>query len=293
MALFLFGVILKKCYTLSRNMKESWTIFGHQYVKNILSKHLNSGSFAHAYLFSGSAGLGKRALALELAAKILGTVNLSSHPDFLLLDAAGEISIEQAQEFLERLHLKPFVAKKKIAIINHAQFLNTASSNALLKTLEEPSASTVIILIAEGKVLATIASRCQCFNFNAFSQSQMAAFALKKGFKVSPQQIALSFGSPARLNKLVQDAEFLKNQQQLIDDWYKLAATTFAEKIAAVSDYGTKESDELFQTFGIWLLWQSKNQPEAKKLNALLEALKGLKANLNKKMVLQGLFLKI
>src|ERR1051326_2085116 len=154
-------------------MTHSWVSFGHKHVKNLLEKQLATKNLSHAYLFKGPSGVGKRTLALELAKQILAGENLSTHPDFQMLDASGEIVMEQALEFLERLHLKPFIGQKKVAVINHAQNLNTASSNALLKTLEEPSPSTIIILIAEGAVLPTIISRCQVFNFNAFTEDDL------------------------------------------------------------------------------------------------------------------------
>ena len=70
--------------------------------------------------------------------------------------------MEPALEFISRLSLKPFIGKYKVAIINNAENLNQQSGNALLKTLEEASESTIIILVAGyGKLLTTIISRCQ------------------------------------------------------------------------------------------------------------------------------------
>src|SRR5260221_2148399 len=87
-----------------------------------------------------------------------------------MLDMEGEITVEPILDFIGKLRFKPFMGSKIIAIINNAKNLNLQSGNALLKTLEEPSPSSIIILVSSsGSVLPTVVSRCQVLNFSAFS----------------------------------------------------------------------------------------------------------------------------
>src|ERR1700722_14658809 len=99
---------------------ETWQTFGHENAKKILDLQLKSGKLAHAYLFAGPQGVGKKTLALELAGKILSSQNLPIHPDFAILDQTESISVERMQQFMEGLSFKPFLGAKKVAIINNA-----------------------------------------------------------------------------------------------------------------------------------------------------------------------------
>jgi len=279
-------------------MEKDWKIFGHQAIKNILNKQLSAGVFPHAYLFIGPQEVGKRTLALEFAQKILGTHNLANHPDFLELNQETEITMEPALAFIGRLSLKPFVGKYKVAIINNAENLNQQSGNALLKTLEEPSDSTIIILVAGfGKILPTIYSRCQIFNFNSFISEQLTDFAGREGLKINQEILDLSFGSFGRLKRLVQDKEFFTAQKDAVTQFDKMSQAGKGQKLAMISDFADMEETDLESLLNCWMFWQFgklRVQPrDFGKVSAIVEALQGLKRNFNKKLVLQSLFLKI
>ncbi len=275
-----------------------WHTFGHQNVKNILEKQISSGHFAHAYLFSGSEGLGKKTLALEFAKRVLQTEKLENHPDFQILDTEGEITVEQILGFIGSLGFKPFVGSKKVAIINNAHNLNTQSSNALLKTLEEPSQSTIIILIVgSGKLLPTIVSRCQTINFSRISLSGLKEFAEDKKLTCGEEVLRLSFGRPARLKKLVQDEAFYKDESAAVLDYLAIQKLSLGERLGQISAYAEKETAELEQNLLTWLFWQAEHlgeRPEEyMKTRVILDSLAAFGRNQNKKLVLQGLFLKI
>jgi len=279
-------------------MEKNWKIFGHDAIKNILNKQLSAGVFPHAYLFIGPQGVGKRTLALEFAQKILGTDNLTNHPDFLELNEEGEITMEPALAFIGRLSLKPFVGKYKVAIINNAENLNQQSGNALLKTLEEASDSTIIILVAGfGKILPTIYSRCQTFNFNGFISEQLTDFAGREGLKINQEILDLSFGSFGRLKRLVQDKEFFTAQKDAVTKFVKMSQAGKGQKLAMISGFADMEEADLESLLNCWMFWQfGKLKVEPRdfgKVSAIVEALQGLKRNFNKKLVLQSLFLKI
>lgn len=276
-----------------------WQTLGHENVKNILNKQILSGFLPHAYLFSGPEGVGKKTLALELASKILDTKNLTSHPDFQILDVGDdEITMELVLDFISRMGYKAFVGGKKVAIINNAQNLNPKSSNALLKTLEEASAGSVIILISSSaRLLPTIVSRCQVFNFFSFSKPKLSEFGKLWNLVLSDEQIDLSFGSPSRLKKLCKDKAFLESELLKVGQFKKIIQANPAERLVYINEMVKDEGGELENVLTTWLYWQMsvlKERPAGYvRVQALSDAILGLRQNFNKKLVLQGLFLKV
>jgi len=277
--------------------KMDWKIFGHDKIKTILEKQLENKRLSHAYLFLGAEGLGKKALALEFAKQILNTENLVNCTDFRICAEEGEIGIEKIRELIQFLSLTPLIGEKKVLIIDNAQNLNQQSGNALLKTLEEPALSSVIILIASGQPLKTIASRCQIFNFNLFSQKQLREFAEKEKIQADESLLNLSFGVPGRMKSLFQNPELKKEQAGLIGQFEAIEKMGVGEKLLQVSVYAAQEIAELEKIFLTWLWWKTGKLSEFPgdflKVRALMEALISLKNNQNKKLILQGLFLKI
>lgn len=277
---------------------ENWQTFGHENVKSILNKQIGVNRFPHAYLFAGPGGVGKKTLALEFAKKVLGAENLSIHPDFAILDEPGEITIELILDFISRLSFKPFLAQKKIALINNAQNLNLQSGNALLKTLEEASPSTIIILIADSaRLLPTIVSRCQVLNFSLFSINQLAEFAKQENLALSESLLNLSFGSPARLKKLSQDGEFLSNEGKTVEQYKNFQKMSLGEKLMSISGLAELEVEDLTKKLLTWLMWQigrlADKPGDYVKVRALGDSLHSLKQNQNKKLILQALLLRI
>lgn len=156
-------------------------VFGHALAKRIFQSHLASGEVAGAYLLIGPEGIGKRRLAIEMA-KALNCVSSQArpcdrcpfcmqlargvHPDLHLLipgGASDQIKIDEVRQLLGRVALRPFSARTQVAIIDGAQRLTEEAANSLLKTLEEPSASTRFFLTTArlSDCLPTIVSRCQ------------------------------------------------------------------------------------------------------------------------------------
>src|SRR3954466_10236185 len=109
--------------------------------KRLLAAALQEGP-AHAYLFHGPAGVGKRELARRFAAELLGDharVERGSHPDLYLLEPLGEqIRIDDVRELRRDLHMRPFEAERRVYLVFGADSLNEDAADALLKDLEEP-----------------------------------------------------------------------------------------------------------------------------------------------------------
>ncbi len=156
-----------------------------QHLRNLLKRKL----VPHALLFSGPDGVGKfhtaRAFAAELLQSYSATGNPLSgggedhlrfalsgtHPDLHTLaieEGQKDIPVDSVRELTSKLHLKSYLSSATVALINDAHRMSLAASNALLMTLEEPSANSFIILVTDAshRLPATILSRCQIINFS-------------------------------------------------------------------------------------------------------------------------------
>ena len=143
--------------------------------KRLLEAALTEGP-AHAYLFHGPAGIGKRRAALAFASELLSgdpRVERRTHPDLYVLEPLGDqIRIDAVRELRRDLHLRPFEADRRVYLIFGAHLLNEEAADALLKDLEEPPSYAVIVLVADelGPLPETIRSRCQPIPFRRLSE---------------------------------------------------------------------------------------------------------------------------
>jgi len=143
--------------------------------KRLLAAALADGP-AHAYLFHGPAGVGKRLTALAFASELLGgdpRVERRTHPDLYVLEPLGDqIRIDAVREMRRDLHMRPFETDRRVYLLFGAHLLNDEAADALLKDLEEPPPYAVIVLVADevGSLAETIRSRCQAIPFRRLSE---------------------------------------------------------------------------------------------------------------------------
>ncbi len=252
------------------------TIIGHERPINILKRALTNKTLAHAYLFSGEAGVGKKLTALALAAAVncpdpgpgggcgscpsCRKVAAHAHPDVHMVAADGEeIKIDQVRQLQADLALKPFEGVKKTLIVDGAESMNAASANAFLKTLEEPPGDALIVLItpAPHSLLPTIRSRCQEIRFPPLSRHTLAqALVERRGISEGDAWFlaALAQGSMGR--GLEMDIEQEKSAREgLRALWSGLTGMSPAEVLTQAETMSRdREGFERFLDIGIeWL----------------------------------------
>lgn len=186
-------------------------LYGNKKALTILQRSIKNNKVAHAYLFTGPSGVGKKHYALYFA-KLINCDSASSlpcdqcssclkitqslHPDVKLFTPEGkQIKMEQIKEFSSFILSPPFEGKYKVLIIDDAHKMNPKAGNALLKTLEEPGSFSVIILITPNikNLLPTIISRCVKINFSPLSQEDLRKILAEKGHKAEEIEKVLPY----------------------------------------------------------------------------------------------------
>jgi DNA polymerase-3 subunit delta' len=183
-------------------------IIGHRALVELLETELAQPS--HAYLFVGPVGTGKATLARQFAAGLLcgededcvRRVLLRRHPDVVTVEPEGRtsITVDQARQAVARASLAPFEGTRKIFLLEEGGLLNDEAANALLKTLEEPTASTIFIIVAESEddLPDTISSRCRTFVFGRVTTDDIIVGLEARGIERSQAEQAarISGGRP-------------------------------------------------------------------------------------------------
>ena len=196
---------------------------------------------AHAYLFHGPAGVGKRAAARSFAGELLGDerrVAAGTHPDLFALEALGEmIRIDEIRALHRDLHMRPYEAEHRVYVIADAHLLNEDAADALLKDLEEPPPYAVIVLVADelGPIPPTIRSRCQLVPFRRLSGPVIRKFLAERAPGLSENEArALARASGGRLDRVERllDPEAKERRAELL----RVARAPYAEPELDPSD---------------------------------------------------------
>lgn len=171
-------------------------VIGQRHITDTLRNQIKLGRIGHAYLFTGSRGVGKTTCA-RIFAKAINCAHGDGEPcgkcevckklsapnnlDIIEIDAASNNGVDEARELKERVKYPPVCGKYKVFIIDEAHMLTGGAANALLKTLEEPPEYVVFILATTEvhKLPATILSRCMRFDFRLVGQQQLEELVSK------------------------------------------------------------------------------------------------------------------
>lgn len=211
-----------------------------------------SDRLGHGWLISGPANVGKRDLAYVLALRLLnGRIGTAPpgpaspaeilaryaaldepgdlHPDLHRLKAADDkrtISVEQVRDTTAALALTPHGAEAKVVVIESAEIMTPAAANALLKTLEEPTPNTYLLLLAErpGRLAATIRSRCQRLVLRRPASEATRAWLERAGLAADGLPPALLIGAPLIAARAATDVDNIRDYKEInesIDSVYK------------------------------------------------------------------------
>ena len=198
------------------------SVVGQQHIVSTLEHAITEGRLSHAYLFCGPRGTGKTTMARILAKALLcrnaeaaraegasgcmpdgtceecGLIAEGNHPDVYELDAASRTGVDNVrEEIINSVNFAPVRGKYKIYIIDEVHMLTTAAFNALLKTLEEPPAHVIFVLCTTDpqKILETILSRCQRFDFHRIGnediEHRLAYVCEQEGFDYDDEALAI------------------------------------------------------------------------------------------------------
>lgn len=266
-------------------MNFNWDIIGHHKIIKFLQNGIASGKISHAYLFTGPEGVGKSKIAEYFSASLLCQKSEKNipckkciycqqvfkriHPDLTWLkkeEGKKNISIEQVRNLREKLSRQVFLNSYKIAIIEEAETLNKEAWNALLKTLEEPTKKTIIILITSNLkgIPLTIISRCQLIKFLTVKKTEIYEHFLNDLKFSIPKAKLLSYlsqGKPGKGIELANNEELLEkykgNAKSLINiiknkrikDKFKFLEKTISSKATFL------EARESFQN--LLFIWSS------------------------------------
>lgn len=259
-------------------------VAGQEHIVRTLKNALAAGKIAHAYLFAGPRGTGKTTMA-KLFAKALNceqgvgcqcnvckncvAITEGSHPDVLELDAASNNGVDEIRELIDKVKYGTILGKYKVYIIDEVHMLSTGAFNALLKTLEEPPEHVIFILATTEphKILPTILSRCQRYDFNKVSEEDIKGrlrdILEKEGVEYNEDAIniivnladggmrdalsilekVLAYSGNALNEKDVLDIFALESKEEKIKLINSIAKHDMSDVLARLNNYVTKGTD--------------------------------------------------
>jgi len=231
--------------------KFNWSILGHRSIVWYLQHSILSNRLNHAYLFIGPSSVGKTSVAECFISSLLCQAThhqkdnkvkvypckecqscqqyfKNLHPDIFLVELQSNektqkenknISIDQIRTLQNKLSKRSFLNSYKVAVIFNAELMTIEAGNSLLKTLEEPSKETIIILITSdiNKIPDTVISRCQTVKFLPVSRDEILKYIVKKGVdKQKANMLAsLASGRPGIVLKMLEEAGQLTDYQNV------------------------------------------------------------------------------
>lgn len=287
---------------------------GNTKTLNLLARSLKNGALNHAYIFSGPEHVGKMTLAKIFALHAISGTEFGPNIDDFSKDALfdlivvvpeiteknniskqRDISVESIRDAKQSLCLFPYHGKYKILIVEDAHKLNIAAQNALLKILEEPNPTTIIILVTheEDRLLSTIKSRCQIVNFVLASDEDMKDI-------FSEKIISISAGRPGLANILNNSDQERIFRTEAIEELKKIDKGSLNYRFSLAEEF-SKDTVKTLEKLNVWIWEMRKNAlssdgsrreniyADIERIRQSMETLK--RTNAGSRLVLETLFM--
>lgn len=255
-------------------MEAFQNVIGHDMIKQYFKKSILADKVSHSYIFEGPYGVGKKTVAMDFAKLLLcedenkpcgeckscKMIEAGTHPDINSVKKDTKITkIDTVREQLIKfMDIKPYVGKYKIVIVEEADTLNIEGQNAMLKTIEEPPAYGIIILITRNlaSLLPTIKSRCIHLRFAPLSSQIVIDYLMKKQVAEHEVPIYTQFceGSIGLAKDLIEDKAFLDRRRESIQYLSQLDKANLIEMYGIVKEI-CDHKEEIQDVLMFWELW--------------------------------------
>ena len=262
---------------------------GFDKIKNFFEKTLNNGQLSHAYIFSGQEMIGKRTFTLELT-NLINRADPHTHgmnvgaspdpvfqPDCLFVDSgvseSGQtITIEEIRRVKNFVSLSPYAGPYKFVVINDAHLMTTEAQNALLKVLEEPSPSSILILITANpnSLLPTIISRCQEIKFPPHPRGIIENVLKNSGLPKSEAEFLAEFsnGRVGLVTMIIKEKSFDEIRDS-VEELVGLVKSDINDRLTVAQKLtDEKNKQDLMKKVLYWTLYMRMriNEPKARKI---------------------------
>ena len=300
------------------------SVMGQDLILKTLKRSLQQEKVAHAYLFSGPVGSGKKMLS-TLFAQALNCEDRSdppcgrclscrktvsgNHPNLTCLTPQGAtLKIEQVRDIQESLYYQPGEGRWKVCLIHDADRLTLPAANSLLKILEEPPGQLIFILLSSTpwSLLPTIVSRCSHFNMKPLHEDDMQAI-IRERFNLSAEEqnviVKLAGGNPGQAIEMANRGGWSEKFAEIRALVQEVTSGSGIQLFARAEDVSKRENlDETMDLLFVfyrekWLKCLNaadKNAFSLEKIcRAVLQTKDELRSNINRRLALEALFLKM
>ena len=256
----------------------SWDVWGHEWAEALLKKHIAGGLTRHAYLFTGAPGIGRRTLALAFVkalycqnppepGEFCGScrnckqLDRLQHTDLFIGQSAGPgetLKIDTVREIQHNLNMQPYAAPWRTALFLRFEEANLNAQNALLKTLEEPTPLSKLLLTAsnENALLPTISSRCEVIRLRPMALPELAKKleAARMMLPEDAKRIAhLSAGRAGYALNLADNPDEVERIVGIASDGIELLGEDTVQRFAYAAAFkDVKKRPVLRETLQIW-----------------------------------------
>lgn len=252
-------------------------VAGQEETKKTLINSIKNNKVSHCYIFEGPKGIGKLNLAITFGQSIFCEIfnsepcnqcrscikiNTKNHPDFHIFNQDNDnIKREDVDLFLESINKKPYESHTKFYIFNDAEKMTQAAANALLKTLEEPSKDTVIILLTTNAnlILPTIRSRSVILKFKKISKKTIKEYLINNysSIKEMDADLASSYsqGILSKAINIINKEDATINKREEVIKLFDKIINNDKEIIYEVENYFDENKDNIDYIIELMMVW--------------------------------------